>query len=60
MDDALYGENRLLDFLNNHKEETVTDTIKGVKQDIVRFIGTAEQFDDITMLEVLLKEIKED
>ena len=58
--DELYGENRLLDFLNNHKEETVTDTIKGVKQDIVRFIGTAEQFDDITMLEVLLKEIKED
>lgn len=43
----------------NHKEESVTDTIKGVKQDIDSFIGTAEQFDDITMLELLLKEIKE-
>lgn len=58
--DELYGENRLLKFLNDHKEESVTDTIKGIKQDIDRFIGTAEQFDDITMLEVLLKEIKED
>lgn len=58
--DELYGEKRLLDFLNNHKEESVTDTIKGVKQDIDKFIGTAEQFDDITMLELLLKKIKED
>ena len=58
--DELYGENRLLEFLNDHKEESVTDTIKDIKQDIDRFIGTAEQFDDITMLEVLLKEIKED
>lgn len=57
--DELYGEKRLLDYLNNHKEESVTDTIKGVKQDIDSFIGTAEQFDDITMLELLLKEIKE-
>ena len=58
--DELYGENRLLDFLNNHKEDSVTDTINGVKQDIDDFIGTAEQFDDITMLEFLLKEIRED
>ena len=58
--DELYGEKRLLDYLNNHKKENVTDTINGVKKDIDRFIGKAEQFDDITMLEFLLKEIKED
>lgn len=58
--DELYGENRLLEFLNNHKEDSVTGTIKGIKQDIDKFIGSAEQFDDITMLEVLLNEIKED
>lgn len=53
--DELYGEQRLKDYLNNHIDQDVEATIKGVKKDIDNFIGTAEQFDDITMLEFLFK-----
>lgn len=56
--DELYGEKRLQDYLNNHINEDVETTIKGVKNDIDNFIGKAEQFDDITMLELLFKEKK--
>lgn len=56
--DELYGEQRLKDYLNNHIEQDIENTIKGVKKDIDNFIGTAEQFDDITMLEFLFKEKK--
>ena len=54
----LYGEKRLQDFLNSHIEQDVEATITGVKKDIDNFAGKAEQFDDITMLEFLLKEKK--
>ena len=56
--DELYGEQRLKDYLNNHIVQDIETTIKGVKEDIDNFIGTAEQFDDITMLEFLFKEKK--
>ena len=46
----LYGEPRLLEYLNNHKEEQMKDILKGIKSDIDTFKGEAEQFDDITML----------
>lgn len=54
----LYGEERLQNYLNCHVEENVETTIKGVKNDIDRFAGNANQFDDITMLEFLFKEKK--
>ena len=57
-ENKLYGEQRLIDYLNNHIELDVTATIKGVKEDIDSFVGKREQFDDITMLEFLLKEKK--
>ena len=56
----LYGEERLQNYLNTHKEENVENTIKGVKSDIDLFVGNASQFDDITMLELLFKEKKSD
>lgn len=56
--DELYREERLKDYLNNHIDQDVETTIKGVKNDIDNFAGKAEQFDDITMLELLFKEKK--
>ena len=56
--DELYGEKRLQDYLNNHIEQDVENTIKGVKDDIDNFAQKAKQFDDITMLEFLFKEKK--
>ncbi|SEP89961.1 Serine phosphatase RsbU, regulator of sigma subunit [Lachnospiraceae bacterium RM5] len=56
--DELYGEKRLKDYLNSNIDQNIETIIKGVKKDIDNFIGKAEQFDDITMLEFLFKEKK--
>lgn len=48
----LYGEDRLLEYLNNNCKEDVKTVIEGLKSDIDKFVGEAEQFDDITMLEL--------
>ena len=45
-----FGTDRLVDALNEVKDETPEKTIKNVKQAIVKFADGAEQFDDITML----------
>ena len=46
----LYGEERLLNFLNTHDDLSAKDTLTEIKKDIDAFVGEAEQFDDITML----------
>ena len=51
----LYGEERLINFLNKNTGLSVEETIGEVKIDIDSFVGDAEQFDDITMLELLYK-----
>lgn len=48
----LYGEDRLLSFLNSHHDDDAEHVLKGVKGDIDLFVGEAEQFDDITMVMV--------
>ena len=58
--DEQYGEKRLQDYLNNHINQNLENTIKGIKDNIDTFVGNAEQFDDITMLEILFKEKKEE
>lgn len=50
----LYGENRLINWLNNNKELSPTDILNNLRTDIDEFVGNAEQFDDITMLCVKL------
>ena len=50
IDKKLYGEQRLSDYLNAHIDDSVTDSLKGLKSDIDAYVGEAEQFDDITML----------
>lgn len=49
-DKQLYGEERLAEYMNNHASDNAEDMLHGLKSDIDRFVGDAEQFDDITML----------
>lgn len=46
----LYGLERMIDALNNCPEKTPDAIDKYVRTDIDKFVGSAEQFDDITML----------
>ncbi len=46
----LYGDDRLLNFVNNCKYKNMTELCGLVKADIDKFVGEAPQFDDITML----------
>lgn len=49
-DTNIYGTERLLKQLNREKQQSLHDMLHGVKEDVDAFAGTAEQFDDITML----------
>ena len=46
----LYGEDRLLTFMNQNAAVPATDLLPALKADIDVFVGEAPQFDDITML----------
>jgi len=46
----LFGEDRLLNSLNKHKDLSAEELCHGVKTDVDEFVGEAPQFDDITML----------
>ena len=46
----LYGEQRLLDFVNSIEKTEPESLCKLIKEDVDKFVGTAPQFDDITML----------
>ena len=50
IDERLYGEKRLKNAINRHKDSELTDIINEIKKDIERFCNTQEQFDDMTML----------
>ena len=47
---ALYGEDRLLDYMNKNAAVQATELLPALKADIDEFVGEAPQFDDITML----------
>lgn len=49
-DEQLYGEERLLAFMNNHRDNPTELILRELWKDIDAFAGTAPQFDDITML----------
>lgn len=51
----LYGTDRMLAALNRCKEAGCEEVLRRVKEDIDLFVGTAPQFDDITMLGIELK-----
>ena len=54
----LYGEDRLQLFLNNNLNLSAKENIERLKQDIKKFTGKREQFDDITILELCYKNKK--
>jgi len=45
-----YGEKRLLKILNSKKYKDCASVVKSVVNDLGKFVGEVEQFDDITML----------
>ena len=57
---VLFGESRLQEALNSKIEETAESRCKTVKNAIDRFVGAAEQFDDITMFSVKFNSFQDD
>ena len=51
----LYGTDRMLEALNRKAEESAQELLQEVRTDIDRFVGNAEQFDDITMMAVKVR-----
>ena len=49
-ENKLYGEDRLLDFMNKNASAEATEILPMLKANIDEFVGEAPQFDDITML----------
>ena len=50
VDNKLYGEDRLLSFMNHGASMEATKLLPALKANIDEFVGEAPQFDDITML----------
>ncbi len=59
-ENALYGEERLLSLVNSAGNVSPKELCQRVKCDVDNFVGTAPQFDDITMLSVTLYCIRSD
>ena len=49
-ENKLYGEDRLLTFMNQNASAQATEFLPALKANIDEFVGEAPQFDDITML----------
>ena len=49
-ENKLYGEDRLLTFMNQNSNIEATKLLPALKNNIDEFVGEAPQFDDITML----------
>ena len=52
---VLFGEERLIEAMKKTSELDSPETLKSVRSSIDQFVGEAEQFDDITMLNLILK-----
>ena len=50
IDNKLYGEDRLISFMNQNASAEATALLPMLKSNIDEFVGEAPQFDDITML----------
>jgi len=50
VDEQQYGTDRLTEKLNALRSASMTETLPAVRADVADFAGSAEQFDDITML----------
>ena len=54
-DKELYGEERLINFINTRNDTDMKTLCGDVKADVDCFVGEADQFDDITMLALRYK-----
>ncbi len=54
----LYGEERLLETVNQNIIKDTRQLCEAVKEDVDKFVGEAPQFDDITMLSVEIQYIR--
>lgn len=50
IDEELFGSERMLDALNMNPDASSKDIIANVKNEVDKFVGDAEKFDDLTML----------
>ena len=48
--EKMFGTDRMLSALNRHRDETPADILGSVQETVDGFVGSAEQFDDLTML----------
>ncbi len=53
----LYGTDRMIDALNNAKDLSSRELLESLHKDIDSFVGLADQFDDITMLSIQIKQV---
>ena len=53
----LYGEHRLILCMADRRSLSAKELLEAVRDDVNRFVGDAPQFDDITMLELSLKDV---
>ncbi len=53
---VLYGTDRMIDALNRAKDKSVKELLEFVHSDVDLFVGDADQFDDITMMTLEIKE----
>ncbi len=56
VNNVLYGTDRMIAALNKAKDKPVKELLEFVHRDVDAFAGEAEQFDDITMLTLEIKE----
>jgi serine phosphatase RsbU (regulator of sigma subunit) len=45
-----FGEDRIMDSLSSRRDEPLDDMARGLLADIRRYVGGAEQYDDMTFL----------
>ena len=50
LNNELYGEDRLIECLRSQDGKNCADALHAVRADIDKFVGEAEQFDDLTLL----------
>ena len=54
--EKLFGDDRLMAAMKGTEKLTAPETCKALRKSIDAFVGDAEQFDDITMLQLILKD----
>ena len=50
-----YGEDRLIDVLNNYSDDDLNNVINHIENDLDNFYNGCEQYDDITMFMIKIK-----